>query len=544
MSLNFFAKNTLSNNRRFWFAWLAMLVVVFIIHSLTLTIAPVATGDEISLIEIGRTTLNPQTNWSTNWSLVNDQPQFMPYYLGGALQELSLRASNFSMIGPRLFNLLGGIIAATMAVGWLISRKIPKEVSWLLGLVYLLDPLFVYIYRYDRVDAWTTALGLAACWILRSSANKIQQGQLNILAIAVAGSLTATAPFIQANALIVYPLVILELATLVWQGRSVYQDWKKVFTPLLAFTIGGIVATTLLVIPIWHHIDVVLTNFYWYSKYNATAGTSSLNSVIPNFLNLFRSFLISPILPLTALVGVGFGYRRNKLLLVSTLFAVTFVAVTRAYPPRAACLLPYCLVWTAAIFDFVPRSSSKAKASLRLIRSSVLILLLTWSIGISLILRPSLGLTQKSARDPNMLYEIARSEIGFNAKVFDDSYPFYFAGRSLNWQMFNIWLWDKRFENTWNEDTFEKFLSKVDYVILHEEPYITGGTGSIYMIGGESAGAGSINKAKVLEKAGFKYRKTLLANGSKTQRFFLDRAALGGGLPYGRYRLYSRENHQ
>ncbi len=49
-------------DRRFWTIWSLVLLVVFIIHSFTLTISPIVYPDEAYIIEYGRIVLEPHTH--------------------------------------------------------------------------------------------------------------------------------------------------------------------------------------------------------------------------------------------------------------------------------------------------------------------------------------------------------------------------------------------------------------------------------------------------------------------------------------------------
>lgn len=141
--------NNVSNNLRnnFWLLWFLILTIVFLIHCLTLTVSPPIWQDEVQIIEYGRIFLQPITDWSVNWDLLNARPFFFLFYLGCLLQEWAFKAANFSIAGSRIFTLIGASVAATTTMGWLLYRQVPRKIAALLGLALLLDPYYIYILK-------------------------------------------------------------------------------------------------------------------------------------------------------------------------------------------------------------------------------------------------------------------------------------------------------------------------------------------------------------------------------------------------------------
>lgn len=508
-------------NRRFWTIWSLILLVVFIIHSLTLTISPIVYPDEAYIIEYGRIVLEPHTQWSTIWSIKEGKPFFPLFYLGAILQELALRLSNFSMVGPRLACLIGGLFAATTSVGWFLSRKNSKIFAFVLGIIFLLDPIFVFSYRSGRVDCWVLGLCLASCWLLSdiSLKSEVSSWKNKLIKIGLAGMLSSIAFFVWPSVIMVYPLVLVQLYLLNRQIYVINTNFNKCFIANIVFIGAGLATAILLMIPIWQDVISGFSNIFI-----ASGGTENTLDRLARLLNIksfVYSFQISPFLFLTTLfILIG---QRPTIWVYPTLFASAIAIITSPYPFRVVYLLPYSLI---LISQF--NISWKNHINIKYIQTVVLCILLAWSIGISLISRPILSLTQHASRDHQILLNAGIQEIGLGAdkKVYDSTLQFYYVGRSLKWEMFRPIKHDG---TQWNDKLFKTFLEKVDYAIVPE------------YYGSRGIDTFSNNEPEVLTKAGLEFYKIIVDNpNNKVARGFLDRNSLGGGLPYGAYKLYKR----
>lgn len=506
-----------------WLTWLLIASIVFLIHCLTLTISPIVYPDEAMIIEYGRITLEPNTDWSILWSMKKDGPLFMPFYLGTTLQELAFRFSNFSMIGPRLSSLVGGLTAATTALGWLLSCKTPKHIGLLLSTIFLLDPLFVFSYRSGRVDCWVIALCFGACWLLRTAKNNIENTKLTINITICSASLAVTAFFIWPSAVIVYPLVIVEIVRLLYESVITFRHWQQAFKLIAALVLGGIITLIIIVIPIWDKLFMSFTNLTTIS-----GGSSNISNRLFSLLNfapLVSSFTISGLLPVVTVATLFF--RRDRFLFTSALFATTVVLMTNPYHFRVVYLLPYFVGIIASLYNHKNARYNNRK-NFYLVAYISLIILLIWASVISLLLRPSLALTQQEPRDYTTIVDVAKSEIGINQKVYIPSYQFYYAGRLLGWKLFAPFQNDG---TIWNDNQSRLFLEKVDHAIYPTKFNQPGQVGYETLDG----------EPDIFEKSGLKFRKVLLSQNLNIHaRFFADRPSLGGGLPYGPYNLYSR----
>ena len=424
-------------NSRFWTIWSLLLLVVFIIHSLTLTISPIVYPDEAYIIEYGRIVLEPHTQWSTIWSIKSGKPFFPLFYVGAILQELALRLTNFSMIGPRLACLIGGLFAATTSVGWFLSRKNSKIFAFVLGIIFLLDPIFVFSYRSGRVDCWVLGLCLASCWILSdvSLKSEVSSYRNKLIKIGLAGMLSTIAFFVWPSVIMLYPLVLVQFNLLNRQIYVINTNFNKCFIANIVFIGAGIATGLLLMIPIWQDVISGFSNIFV-----ASGGTGNILGRLSKLIEIksfVYSFQISPFLFLTTLfILIG---QRPTIWVYPTLFASAIAIITNPYPFRVVYLLPYSLI---LISEFNIRwknyINNQYKFKLKYIQIVVLCILLVWSIGISLITRPILSLTQYASRDHQILLNTGIQEIGLGTdkKVYDSTLQFYYVGRSLKWEMF------------------------------------------------------------------------------------------------------------
>ena len=417
--------NQLRHN--FWFLWFLILTVVFLIHCLTLAVSPPIWQDEVQIIEYGRTFLNPHTDWSINWDVANNRPFLTLFYLGCLLQELVFKAIHFSIVGPRIVSLIGASLAATTGMLWLRSRQVPIKTAGLLGLTLLLDPLFVQSYRGDRLDCWVIALCFTACWLLKLSIERLKNDQSCLITVSIAGSVSAIALFVWPSALILYPLILLELCSLLYFIIKEQGNLKKCLQLLLGFILAGIIMMILLLIPIKDQLTILINNFVEFT------GTRVGGFGIDAIINLVTSFKNSPILPVCAILGLI--YRRDKALIFATLFALSIILNSTVYVHRVIYSLPYLIALVGGIYSQqkyfnIPRLTPKIKVI-------CLVLLLGWATSLSLIVRPVIGLGNLEGRNPNLLINAGISSIGQGEyKVWDSTWQFYQTGRLLNWKLY------------------------------------------------------------------------------------------------------------
>lgn len=444
----------LRNN--FWVLWFVILVIVFLIHCLTLTVSPTIWQDEVQIIDYGRTFLNSNTDWGMNWDVANNRPYLTLFYLGCLVQELAFKATHFSIVGPRIVSLIGASLAATTTMGYLSSRQVPLKIAALLGLALLLDPLFVQSYRGDRIDCWVIAICFAACWLLRLSIDSIHNHQSNLVPVSLAGSLSVIAVFIWPSALILYPLILVELLSLLYVTTK-GTDSLTSGVQLIAIFAGAVIITgILIIIPITGQLGILVSNFLEFTS--ERVGGFGLSAII----NLFVSFKNSPFLPLLAVISCI--SRRDKALLIASLFALSLVLNSGVYVHRVIYMLPYFITLSSELY----RQDKKSPIQKLIPHSKkYLYLLLIWAITLSLLIRPATGLRNYDGRNPNLLVNIGTSYIGKNEyKVWDSTWNFYQTARLLGWKVY------QPFFGIGTNDATKNFIDNLDYVILSPESYL------------------------------------------------------------------------
>ncbi|MFZ4641492.1 MAG: hypothetical protein ACOYMP_14005 [Nodosilinea sp.] len=208
-----------------------------------------------------------------------------------------------------------------------------------------------------------------------------------------------------------------------------------------------------------NRIDRAIVDFRWLS--NFAHRTFSVNSIQDLLIRLFDSF--SSTLPLTIISFLVFVLfcRRNQLLALATLFAFSLALSSGMYFIRALYLLPYLILWIGEIFR-VDFGRNKVVGSR--LKSIILIALLCYSLSLSLVVKPVLGMTHQEVKNPEILVSPAKLHIGEGSfKVWDSSWNFYEVGRLLNWNMVNF-SWEVESDSVINQ-----FLNKVspDYIIIN-----------------------------------------------------------------------------
>src|SRR5690606_24462711 len=192
----------------FWGKWMLVLALISIIYLIAMVKVPILYGDLFMNIDLGRIVLNPETDWAITWMTKQAQPVFLFNYLGIVLQEYVFQW--IGLFGPMVFTLLGALAAATLMAKWLLSRGVSGRASFVLSLVFLLDPLFVQSYTVGRLDSWTIALCLGVCVLLRSAV----RADYSFLQIRFffAGALAAVAFFTWPSVIFLFPLILWELS--------------------------------------------------------------------------------------------------------------------------------------------------------------------------------------------------------------------------------------------------------------------------------------------------------------------------------------------
>ena len=492
--------------RRFWVGWLTVLFTVYFIHLITLGISPPLWYDEAQIIEQGRLIpFEPHSEWSMNWLSPANRPILFWSYLGPALQEVAFRVTSPLPYGPRMVSLFGAMIAATASVGWLLSMKTYRPIALILGLVFLLDPMFVESYRGARVDCWALAFCFGACWAIRYSIPNMRGGRPFRRAVAMGGGMAAVAFFVWPSAALTCPLVLAELIALLREDYSMRRNGAAILRSVTAFVIGGLTTTFVLLIPIWHLHKTVFHDMLPILSASQPPYDFSLQ-----IKNLLYSFKFSQLLPIGALIRFLCG--RGKLIAWMALFTFLYILCTRIYSNRLLYMLPYAIGLIGRAYQMPLTLNAYAKTR-RLITHAGLSLLVIGGVSLSLIIRPAIALSETEERNPSILFSLGRESIGSGPyRVYVGAWEFYYVGRSLGWHMFNEYV-DPKLRGDPN------LLSEVDHAIFNRADI-------------DDA------LAAQLSQAGLRLRRELVderqEHAGATYHFRL------GGRPYGPYVLYSR----
>lgn len=469
--------NHLASKNLIWYSWFVFAIGIFLLQASTLSLLPTLMQDEAQITDYGRLALDPSSNWSVTWWVAAEKPLFLWSYLGPVLAEFGFQLGGPSGVGPRVMALFGGVIAASMAFGWLLQRKVPSTIAGLLAAAFLLDPLFTLSQRMARSDSWVMVLCLASCWLLQYASNK--DGNRKSLFIAISGMLAATASFIWPSAVFLYPLICLELFYSGYKNSELKESLQKRVLNILYFLAGGILISIILILPIRNQLNTILTDMQNMVALNVNATTTPIERSMALFsyqpwAKLVKAFVKTlafgiPLLGIWALI-----IRREKGMIIVAFITLTIIFMTLVYEFRIMYLTPYLLALSGNLFREI--KLKPIKPVLTKLSFGFLILVLVWAVGISIITRSALAFHDRNYHDRDRLAEAATTAIGQgNYKVFlAFTYEFYFTGRALGWQLYTPYIqfsYDANGNWIRNNDfkpknKFIQLLSNMDYAIF------------------------------------------------------------------------------
>lgn len=518
-------------NRQVWALWGVAVAVVLLLFFNIMEVAPFLHIDEFMTVDLGRVILHPDSTWSIAWMVEREQPAFVFFYIGPLLQEYMYQL--LGQYGPRISGILGALMAATAMVGWLLSKRTPQHAAFILGLAFLLDPIFVQAYTIGRVDGWTIAACLTACWVLRNSILVDESVRTFKVQLITAGSLTAFSFFIWPSAIFLIPLISLELSGVVKKCNQSGRGWQLDSHPVLLFVTGGVVTTLVLIIPVAPQLREFYGNVLEGILINSR--TSSSNAALThntiNFqplIHLFQVLKFSPVLLLCAVLGIA-KEKEWKLLFAGGV-VVALMLFTVVYSHRILYLLPYFTAGAALLFH--RNNNGNIERILLKARSFSLISLLLWSVGLSVVLRTIAAFEGKKEREREQIDRIANSMIGVGGhKVYSYPYEFYYTGRSFGWKMFKPYLavGDDPLQNP---KVLKQTLAQVDYAILPKHRISSALELQLRDSGMELKGTYQLYAPSMTEQQN--NRVTLL---DRVRHFyFIPR------MPYGPYVLYKKQN--
>jgi 4-amino-4-deoxy-L-arabinose transferase-like glycosyltransferase len=527
------------DTKRIWYFWFILAICLFLLQASTIGILPSLMQDEAQITDYGRLALNPVSEWSVTWWVAGDKPLLLWSYLGPLIAELSYQIGGNSGIGPRIMALLGGLTAGSCALGWLLARKVQRVIAILLALALFLDPLFTLSQRMARSDSWVIACCLASCWLLRLASTK-HESTKRILII-VSGMLAALAAFIWPSAIFLYPLICLEFFHLIYESEKVKWSWSKMMLYAFCFILSGLLISFVLILPIRHQLVTILDDM----KDMVSLNVNSNKSLIDRLLGLFsyqpwskliKAFAktLSPFLPLLAAWAIVF--RREKGMVIASVFTLAIIFSTLVYEFRILYLLPYFVALSGDLF----KRLYNVKSAIHRLSVSFLVIVVVWSFSITILLRSAIAYSDKALHNRNLITNAATSAIGSgNYKVFlAFTYELYFSGRSLGWQLYTPYIqftydadgnWIRK-DDYQPEDKFLALMSTMDYAIFQK---------------------GNVNAEmdRKLQLSGLKYSSTIYVGDglhNKNTTSMVDSINetllwfLRGAKSYGPYLLYAR----
>jgi len=498
--------------------WLVVVLVITLIHLSTIRTAPYLHLDEFMIIDLGRTILNPHTNWSIAWMTSMNQPVFIWFYLGAITQETIYQyAGEF---GPRLFSLAGALVAAFTMFKWLLLRGTEQIPACILSIAFLSDPLFVQSFSMGRLDSWTMACCIAACAVLQNI-RRINNQRTFHIHIWLAGAIVMIAFLIWPSAIFLIPLIFIEL----FQVASQRAQFPANVIKITAYFVLSILLTGLIMtLPISKILTSQLINILNSFATNTRSGTGpQLLSYYPleQAKEAARIIKYTPVLFFLTLIA-SLGWLRKELI-IGLCIAFLIMVFTVVYIHRIQYLLPYFFVIISEIYRR-REPAEKQSALKKSLKNTGLIALLSWGIGISVVGRALLANNNNSLRDRKLVYDAAASMIGTgNFTVFIPG-EFYYPGRILGWRMYKPYLAQNE---PLSYETFRKVLPYVNYVIW---------TGKSAPIGFQQE----------LLRNGMSYKKSYQVTGhlkEKQESIFFTRMRSFFSIqlrPYDTYTLYAR----
>jgi hypothetical protein len=417
-----------------------------------LNLWPRIAQDEVQILDLGRTALNPVTDWSMGWLVEESRPRSAGRISMVALQELAFALTAPSNFGPRFFSLLGAILAATAALGWLLARSSPPLAALLLASAFLLDPLFNESYRQARVDSWAFVFVLSACWLLQATRGPMPSAQRRWWLLFVAGLFAGSAPSVWKTSYALMPLVALEffyVLQAVWR-RAAERPLSRVLSNGAGFVAGGAIAFVSLHAGVFLNWASYLTNLQRDFRVQSAGVVTSRN-----IFDMY--FLYDPIIVLAVVASLLI--RRELGLFLALAVSLLMMYQTMMYPMRILYLLPYFAAIIGGACAVI--ASGREKPRRKAILIGTLALLISWNAGVSLVKRPLIAYFQQDARSPDHIREVLEDAIGVGPyRVLLEEWDMYYAARSLGWKSYKVYGPLRR-----RSPKFREFLKGMDYVI-------------------------------------------------------------------------------
>ena len=401
--------------------------IVFGIHLTTVIDYPAGWFDDIEILELGRFSIfAPFPDWSVNLFPAADGNLHPPapvfHYLAGFIQESLYRLTG-SFIPSRIFFLFSLPVAALSLFVWLRTKAIPVSAALPTSLFFLLDPNATICARWYRPDLWTTSIAFATMTLL--AVTRDSSAKNRTAACLTAGILTSTMLFLWITSMLLLPLIGLEAL------QSCRNVTKKTFLrDAMLFVFGAILATAILLMPLYSHIPNIIEQYTQRSE----LGSGSYDALAKRVLDFFKIAIRSPFVWSAALAGILLG--RKFLLHILLFFGLcALMFSTRVYHLRMVQLMPFLFLFTAIA---LARIQQWGGCLLRHARSAFIGFGLLCHFGLSVV-----ALNYAAIPGANTFAAITaelRAAIPTQSPkvyLYDMEHELYYPGRALGWKMYS-----------------------------------------------------------------------------------------------------------
>jgi len=186
------------------------------------------------------------------------------------------------------------------------------------------------------------------CWFLRRYLYK-RKDINSVLYIFGAGFFAITAAFSLPSAILLCPLMAYEFWAIQKEKKGSSIELRSLGQNILLFGVGALLATIILIIPVWEILMIILKDLTTLVG-NNIEGNKTLNDQLlalfdyQLWFKLIKAYVktFSPFLPLFAIIALII--RKEKVLFLILVFTIAIIFASLVYEFRALYLLPYFVV--------------------------------------------------------------------------------------------------------------------------------------------------------------------------------------------------------